>query len=1319
MPTPLSGLWKPWAIVPEEHGLTNPTDHVFPLNYTPFNQAFFTYEIADRIALPTFDGLTSSVTLGLGTLGGGVLSTITTNASALFELTRTRGAWAGSGSPQIMRRGPKLGYHVGNRFKHLSYFRLSGTVEGIVQGGFITWRNGTGYASPELAANCTLRQMYLEYGRLLSIREEDYNAETDVQTLWLKIYNKSGNIPEEFNYSKGITIWSKKDLGTVEAAAIEGEGGDEDIWKEHNLDVIEVNENLELKVRITGASTSYLSVGDLFKLEEKWIVENPNLIHMWNLQLDKEYDSHSTSQQLYGIGERSAVATPKIIGVWNPNVEFSTEITIDAEAEPPLTATKTLLVKQLYINEDDKEKFGINLPSIIGENEDGEKISNEAFERKEHPEVGGNFSEGKNLIPEDVETINLLFDITFGRYLDNFAANSLAGQYFITDYGGAEGVYEIVDNPRGDSLEIRNKSLNGAEDLITKVGRGLKFDIIQQKFWMFSEMFVPFTTSNLENIFSGRVTKSEFNSEDAITTVEWKTRDDHASAILSLFEQDLVESEYLSLPQRIKSELHDSLKLTKHNAAYSNFKNWSILNISTNLRFNLSDISFEDINEDDKLFNVKIKAVINGDVSDMFKESRVGIVFDKPHDIIGASPENNFFADLSVTFGGEGQQQWAFVNGELNMGGHQFAEVISSDDKLTITDANYFSFSNSGFPLFYITVKDKSGIWLSAVTESLSDVARIFYLDPVTSLVFDRKYIDMYRTEEVVRIGPPELFSERDTEEESYVFTGLMSKIKDISNEEKERGSYWVALPDFHRGITETLYFAGPVSGLGNIESPLIYREGEGEVPYEVINISTSRKMMPFEISAAISEDSINRIPCYYLKKKSEKIEDVAKDLGVVSTVGKFDDLISMLEGKGSPEVDSAQDAEDHELTKSSMLINNSFSGKIHKKNDGGMLLVHGVTLPPKVKIDDEEPLGYQADVVQILTTENNGNYWVSPRHALYETEEELEDSEEAFLPLVILKDFRLIDSIYEKETENLYLFGYLYSKYENDNNDNGYVIDDSTFTLSLYKVSIPILLNEDISVLKELSVGENDAFAYYREPEIKIYADYESEDNGTALPDARWPIPSSGFEVLIQIIGQQPFDEPLVLDPQIVYSGMVELTSFSVSLKDDNDFRIWFPDSNSNNRLITIWSKNSGASWAVETEAEDEASDTDNPSLFDSYPVKMEEVEENEDVMVYAENVSFPQLFYQENNNEEYLFWFVDETLYFTKLITRGKGEIQRELIDSANSKIIVQNIPGQKIGCVINNDFMAIYFLDKNDSLSCIQSLNGGADWSVPLNW
>lgn len=1307
----LPSTWNRWCLVTNSQGYSLPNDHAIFEWYFPANRFTFVNEISDnRLAIPS--GLDEMVFIGAPIAFNMVRPIV-----EIFKLSRKYSYGGGDGGYWPINQYIRCGFHVGNTFKMQCYVTCVGVVSGLsstFQG--MIWSEAGCSSVVDYYSNCRLRQLYVKYGKILSIRPaEPLSAQQETSTvrdMWMKIVEdttglKDGTTPT----SASITVWSKQVKSTLEESLLIS-AGKAVPWVSVVLPIKEINEFGEARVTVKDVQNSYVRTGDFFEIDTPLIVNDPNLLYEYSLGLRN--GKIGTKAQLFQLPGNEYKGL-KVIGVWVGGTEKEQKVT-KASGDDML---EKFFVYTPYADSGDRQ--AIRIPAN----------ANEMYRRKEDQEFGGSFSDGLTKLKDsNAQSIRVQLNWSGGNVSQNFSANCLAGQFAKI----GDSMFEILDNPRSDVIELSMRSINGDVKLLDVLKSGVKHEVYQHKYWFFNE-FYTLLSGFSTGIYGGNVTsvsptKAKVNNAEVkALDLKWTATDTRTTEFLT--EKEKTDSGCETLLERIKK---DSPKVKDGSIEiYKKFKGWKVYNTNTRTSYELLEIKFADEGAPDAQGAVRydVTAKILADNQTEFEAAPVCVVLGEPFDVLVGDRANQaavfIQAFVELAEGSAGLYN-LWLTGPMDLGYYQFDSVLESNNRISLVDTSFgLKIGYSFVPGLHVSTYKRALLFCSAYETNLVDYKHILYKHSQYGILADRYYKYYMKNERLVRFGPPlSLDKIKPSDYNRLIATGARADIAkptpvktDKDTKTEYYPSYWIKLPQKQKGMNNTFYFASPINGIGGVETILTRRDGVRLLPASVTAATTAggtptttgslkqEGVLPFEISSpspAGSDVQSVYVPFYYVAADNESlVSDMGKGkFGLVPTEGKIDQLNTLLNnGVVSGDAPDASVACAVEVTPiDNMPLDHSYA-KVLPLGNGGMVLATSAKWPAGSLVDGDKDNPFVQDkyAACLMVSKNNGGYWRSPRYDI-NTKDEMEKS---IYLLGLISDFYLIDAVLDEIDNEIYLFGYLSEKsseaeLQKTRDRNGkYNKYNDVITrdvcLAMYKFPLSHCYQQQMDKLKKIEF-KGVTVSYYLPPTAKIFT-FDPEPDPATMP----------LDHCTRIMSKEALDSTAAIVSSIAaFFENKKLTQndvFSVVRSAGGIIRIYMQDAY-HDGIICLSSGDSGFTWSVFTK--------DVYSSASPPPKKLEEL----NPVIYAAKGTHPFVL------DKYLFYFKDkQDLYMKNIMLEGSGPKMQELLDSTGEILIAEGIPPQRVSGLISNDSTSIYYIDANGNLKAIESKDNGATWLPPVNW
>ena len=658
--------WNPLSLMPGEgEGWKRPYEFLFPTAYLPSDQFLVVNEYSNTLLLPKqYDP--NILAVQLLPVGGGAAGILGVSVPLFITLRRSGNSGVvGADKFTDVTPSPRIGFSIGSYFKNQTYLRLDLTGYGW-QTGYtgINWIWIECTPMLETSSNCRLKKMYVRHGKLVSVREDPIE-----QRRYFKVLDSTDEAPLTFHPGGQIDLYSAD-------------------GKKMTFPVLTVNKSWEVVApwKPSGGDTKPEEtpiVSDMFfSFSSAWAIEDPRMMHEYGLSL--QTGVYETVAQKFAFG---APATD-VIGIWLPP-----------------TAEEGLYV--LYV--DPKNASKIPLPQNAAD----------ADRRKEAMKAGGTLAEGiqafraRSPMPASVRIV--MRDIVGSKSKQNFCAGNLTDEYIIaTDRDvdqqlfGLERAYSILSQPRNDTIEVLNASVNSKSLFVAvddaQSGYQHSLELIQQKFWMTTEVYAGDISSGApEGLWIGEISGISI-AQSSLMQVEWETFESQTQT-LSL-NGELTGDETLLRRYRNSDKIGTYANCKN---AFVKFKDWRVRNKTKGATYRVYKMGFEDLDDTGRL---KVKAYFEGaGSSDFGIGDRVYVQFGEEYsNAFGLSPEASIRWQMQTRPAlGAGSQYRIWMNGYLSLGEYAVPADIPPTEKFSLVD---FSYGGDFIPGNQATIFGNPYVWI-------------------------------------------------------------------------------------------------------------------------------------------------------------------------------------------------------------------------------------------------------------------------------------------------------------------------------------------------------------------------------------------------------------------------------------------------------------------------------------------------------------------------------------------------------------------------------------------------------------------------------
>ena len=273
-PIPAKSAWNPYALI-STLGNRFPNTDIFPISqpYLPTDAFGFVDEFSNTlINIQAYSATVAGLAaLGLTGMVAAVGMGITEALCIKYSRLGNGGALTSSQPFIDLTPSPRIGFQIGNIFKHQAYMGLD--IIGLGNGQLgqpIVWYYMTGYPSIEYCTNSTFSQVYLSHGSIVGTRWD--TTDPTKPTMYVKISNQSTPPPTGFSPGGKMIVWSSLKKPAVVTT------GEQPAWIPQVYKVVSVNSSWEVQITLdpsspppatTGASPTtqyFVANGDFFAL---------------------------------------------------------------------------------------------------------------------------------------------------------------------------------------------------------------------------------------------------------------------------------------------------------------------------------------------------------------------------------------------------------------------------------------------------------------------------------------------------------------------------------------------------------------------------------------------------------------------------------------------------------------------------------------------------------------------------------------------------------------------------------------------------------------------------------------------------------------------------------------------------------------------------------------------------------------------------------------------------------------------------------------------------------------------------------------------
>jgi hypothetical protein len=1229
----LPSTWNPWTVA-SGSGFFRPFSAPLPEAYFPTNVIAFSGEFSNQLINLTHADLTLLRLLSFSAAGMTVALTVGMPISLNINYSRSGNSGTiGVGSPyRDFTPSPRYGYSVGNEYKHQAYFRLDIAGVGWLSGVSAVWFATFGTMSIENCSNCRLRKVYLSQGRILGIgfkKETDPATGEVVSKMTIKLHDKDIPPPKGLTVGGNIEVYSfNKDQPVKESLSITG------ILEDWSV-VVDLKKDM------------YARVGDFFKLDKPILVEDPATMHDYGLKIDGQI--LRTDGQRYEISNEKEPGTGNIIGVWvedkDPNIDED-------------------FVFVAYV--DEKNRSYVRLP----------ESAFEAERNLESMKFGGSAIEGFNKIKSlKADTIRLILSVSGSPGAQNFCAGNLVGEFVEIN----KKHYEVLFNPRGDTIVI---SVYALEDDVSILKDGMTWELkmIQQNFWMTSEVYTNNGAGGTNGLYSAFPSKNTFNGKDNTTDLEWST------TIPLGFKLDEEETKVFKINNLLKRHFSDVGSSTSLTKAYSKFERWKILDVATNQTYRIKTITFKEKGAD----SYEIKATVYGGSDNSFKD-HVSLFYDEPFENLSGSYANQYYsyATFAPALGPEG---WtAVMNGYYDGGKFRFSKQVSKEtqfsivsNSLTVKPLSPKGSCALGNPFVYLSTQ-KTAAGLAYIEDPLTQAPFVFFNDPNYDFIAYRTAFDYQWTEErqqrLVRIGYYDLLPMAELITGPDYSTGFVTgmsfeNVNPIVEARDGSNIYWVRMP---QSLEENgcPFFSARISGVGGVDTPLFRRYGLDDKPV------AESQPLPFEVYPNINKGRTVSFPAYLPVSKG--LEGIG-----LESVGR-NNAEAIISGGALLSQGNSSSLSHVEITPRKRLLMAPGAKDGFKMENGEIGLIYGWNLQSwKIEGGEANP---SSTMLAITTSKNNGHEWGSPRidksKSGYKTISQNDsmpiDGKEWCYPLILLHDFDYAGVLFDRSTRDIFIFGWIY--------ESGFHSEEEYLSLAIYRCSLPDIIKDD-NVVKVNLDKTGEQIANFRGS--KFNSSY-----GRTIKSPPEYTDKNLTEKFFKVIGNEKVqaNNPPGSNPIVNKLFPVKRTTIATMWKGTS--MVIFLPCDKYKGIISLFSNDLGETWKIET--------------IDK---------EGKIPLLYAkDNSSFPVVLSPDplGRPEDNVFFYIQgDVLWCKQLDMGGKGANDQEILDNNIPSVVAVGVQDHKaVATTDRTGRMIVYYLSTKGYISAAVSSDYGDNWTTLKNW
>lgn len=819
------------------------------------------------------------------------------------------------------------------------------------------------------------------------------NVYSDDDFLYVKIHNPDVTFSSDINVGGTITCYGMRTNG----------------FESRSFSFSSINASWHARLApVKGEENSFIpTIGDFYVLGKAILCDDPQT--MYELDLDF-YDG------FYGTQEQRYKFKPRVIGIW-----------IYDEEETKWTA---------YVDKENEPL--VNLP--------GNKAQEEIAHEKS--KFGGNYAAGISAWrSSSSETIRLIISAK----ADNLCSGNLIGEYFqLGDEGG--NYYEIVDHPRGDTIEIKNKSVSSGSVLFKKVKESAddeddnevedsapsRIVLYQQKFWKIIEMYTDSSTGGRGGLWEGMI-DSVSEGTDGFSYVSWYTKEDNNSRAAITPSQ--------TFPQRFRATADTSG--VDADIGYEKYAGWYL--ISGGDMFPVKTATF--ITSSSGGAVAVNMTVLGKPPKDMLAIVSMGEPYSTPFAQLGY---HNFSAIMRVAIAQETEtsglrskgQNALFMEGYYDVGYYKLPMPLTTKERLAITSLMYGAETPQypHVPRVWVATRQPGTSGVCCLEYGTSQKQCVIFKDPDTEMMAfikaDAGWIEG-RQKGAIRCGISTTIdaSAADKAGEYYALTGMRSKITPSAKDSKKLKGFFVYAPS-RESVSD--YYTVSIGGQGGIKTPLTIKTGA-----KIDLTSVSDILLPLEAYEPTPGSSSDISVGTPLALKTKSVDLSLCGFDEVKDNKRF---VSLQSQGILPPITPSSIATTFELSKGRQVITNSKQFNAHTCSDGSIIMFYSAETDV-FTVGGSGPKNPSKSSVFVIKSNTNMDQWGSPkfdRLTLSQKTGNQDQLDEWERPLMIAYDFEFASSIMLSENRFL-IFGYGYAR------DNGTSSKTTTQHLFLgcYQISL------------------------------------------------------------------------------------------------------------------------------------------------------------------------------------------------------------------------------------------------------------------------
>lgn len=1208
------------------------------------------YEIGYTLAVSTTPMIASMVASGTATIPVG-----------LYMCLSRKESWSVVGGNKLIRlamQSPRFGFSIGSVFKHQAYVKMDVFGVGVTGPAYeIIWLQVAGIPKIEFTSNCRMEKFVVKHG--IVVDEKRYVDASDPEKPKKKIKVKLfDNKSSSFFYgtpSGSVTFYGQRAGGFKEFKETFS-GIDEDWYA-----IFDESESLAgEEAKPTPAR------GDFYVLDSPIMCSDPQMMHQFNLDLDKD-GMYTTDEQRYSIDTI-------VVGIWIYDDKKKLQVA--------------------YVDKD--QQLRVHLPT----SEIQETISGESME------FGGELKDGIALWSSQTpspSTVRLITEARGGNPTQNFFAGNLVGEY--VKFG--DHYYEVVDHPRLDTVEVSNVSASSDKTLLKAAPKegddeedGGEFDpnitLLQQNFWKITEVYTSYSAKpEAGALWGGEITGIEEDEYENSYVVKWEASEPRNSLFLP--QDEVARTGFKTLPERFRNVFQ--MKKSAPIDGFDPYGGWRVVIKGVEFKVRGIKITETPATSETSDLQVSIEATVDGDPGAYASAGSsaymvFGETFKSP---FGTSPESNPSVIISTdvargtneTSSSSVTQPTLYMYGHYNAGFYALPLSLDVKKRLSIANHSYGVDKTDyalGVPRVWVTTyAGTTGVCF--LQHGTNGQQTILYKDPELGIVVavnsEPGWIEN-RQKSAIRCGiSPKTPTEDGIPYGSYMLTGMHGSITPSPKTDSSKKGFFMLVPATG---SSSPYHSVRITGYGGIETPLSRKYG--------VRIQTTEEHpldLPLEIyEPTFAEEGDINIGSPVVAKASDLILSNC-GFDEVDNGDRFEQLSA---GQQLPLITPTKLATHFEFTKLRQVLSGVKQFNAHMEGNGNILIFYGKDVP-RFEFDSagSETNDSKPSVFAVKSGTNIDN-WGSPkfdRMAL--SPNDTEGMAEWERPMMLAYDFEFVGSVQQSSGEFL-LFGYGYARDDEGNEQDG---KRSHMFLGCYRLSSAGMrvgrtdkCYLSMSGVKPENKEELSQF-YYRQNHATSTSEEFSMKFGKPLDglpqktEGKEDPAEACTERFTRIVGGS--------QSKAIISWDLSQEIVGIEAADYGMISVFFRDPASN-RILKAVSCGSAGTWEVEV---------DKPSSGDPTPI------------AYADGSS-PTIF------NGLLFYFFGDNLYCKNLATVSEGVFKdkQEQLNKLHAGLVAADVVGHKIAVNVDPSGRVVaFYLNKSGYVEAAGSDTSGMTWQRLHNW